>query len=60
MAGVRAMTAGFANECFGKLLLESHRIKAKVKFSCVPEEIQQEMLSGIKSAIQLRVFVNSS
>lgn len=54
------MTAGFANECFGKLLIESRRVKAKVRFSCVPEEIQQEMLSGIKSAIQLREFINSS
>jgi hypothetical protein len=49
MAGVRDITPGFAQECFGKLRNEAKRMNSTIRFEYVEADIQNILLSGIKA-----------
>ena len=51
LAGVRAISPGFANEAFGLLLIEARKRGAKVSFSCPSEEVGPNLLVGIRDAL---------
>lgn len=59
LAGVKACSPGFADQCFGQLLIESNRQGTKILFSCVDEDIRENILTGIKAAIFRRNLLDN-
>ena len=52
MAGVRDITPGFAQECFGKLHLVANKRGARIKFEHANKTIAPIILSGIKAELR--------
>lgn len=49
MAGVRDISPGFAQECFGKLQIEAEKQNSILIFRHTKEELSKIILSGIKA-----------
>jgi hypothetical protein len=52
MAGVRDITPGFAQECFGKLHLEANKRGARIKFQHTEKTLAPILLNGIKAELR--------
>ena len=52
MAGVKDITPGFAQECFGKLQLVANRRGARIKFSYTEKTLAPIILNGIKAELR--------
>lgn len=54
MAGVKKVSIGFSEECFGLLYLHANSIGARIKFDSVDAKIKPILLSGIQASLKFK------